>query len=97
MKLSRILKVLLCTLILLAAVAPVAASTAQTYTITTYTIDGGGEMYSDDGRFALGGTIGQPDATVQQGEERFVLTGGFWGVSLLDDGDKTLFLPYLNR
>jgi len=46
-------------------------------------IDGGGATFSTGGGFELGGTIGQPDAsvTVMTGGA-FELTGGFWGFVL---------------
>ncbi len=46
-------------------------------------IDGGGAMFSTGGGFELGGTIGQPDAsvTVMTGGS-FELIGGFWGFVL---------------
>jgi hypothetical protein len=49
------------------------------FAIPWYTIDGGGAMRSDsdDGRFKLSGTIGQPDAGVMTAKS-IKLTGGFW-------------------
>jgi hypothetical protein len=47
------------------------------YELDWYTIDGGGQMWSEGGVYALGGTIGQPDAGAMSGGT-FVLTGGFW-------------------
>lgn len=46
-------------------------------TITRFTIDGGGGTSSVGGTFALGGTIGQPDAGRLSGAS-FTLSGGFW-------------------
>ena len=51
---------------------------AQTYELPWYTFDGGGEMYSIDDGYVLGGTIGQADAGTMSGEG-YSLRGGFWG------------------
>ena len=51
-------------------------STAQTFDIAWYTMDGGGGQ-SGDGTFELNGTIGQPDAGVELAGGGFSLTGGF--------------------
>lgn len=62
-------------LVLLTAVAAI----GQTYDLSWYTVDGGGEMFTTGGDFELSGTIGQPDAgvAVMTGGD-FELTGGFW-------------------
>jgi hypothetical protein len=63
--------------LLLSAIA--LASTAHSYAISWWTIDGGGATVPSTGEsYALSGTIGQPDAGVMSGG-RFVLEGGFWG------------------
>jgi hypothetical protein len=51
----------------------------EPFDLSWNTLDGGGAMHSssDDGRFVLSGTIGQPDAGVMTGGD-FKLTGGFW-------------------
>lgn len=64
----------------LAFVAASAAS-AQTFNLRWYTIDGGGTMSSTGGAYAVGATIGQPDAGLMTGGS-FSLTGGFWGGAL---------------
>jgi hypothetical protein len=55
------------------AIAPAALE------IPWWTVDGGGQTFSTGGTFELGGTIGQPDAslTVMTGGT-FELSGGFW-------------------
>ncbi len=62
-------------LVLLTAVAAI----GQTYDLSWYTVDGGGEMFTTGGDFELSGTIGQPDANVlvMTGGD-FELSGGFW-------------------
>jgi hypothetical protein len=47
------------------------------FVISRFTIDGGGGTNSAGGTFALGGTIGQPDAGLLSGTG-FTLAGGFW-------------------
>ena len=50
---------------------------ADTYSITWYTIDGGGGT-SGNGNYSLQGTIGQPDAGALS-NGTYTLVGGFWG------------------
>ena len=47
------------------------------YSITWYTIDGGGGT-SSGGSYTLSGTIGQPDAGPSLSGGTFTLTGGYW-------------------
>ena len=57
------------------------AALGDTYSLTWYTIDGGGQMFSAGGGFSLGGTIGQPDASSfssPMSGGSFTLVGGFW-------------------
>jgi FlgD Ig-like domain len=58
------------------------------FTISRFTIDGGGGTSSVGGTFALGGTIGQPDAGRLSGAS-FTLSGGFWagGAAVTAVGD----------
>jgi len=60
---------------LLASVA--LAQTGGGYDLTWSTIDGGGYTWSEGGGYALGGTVGQPDAGVLSGGD-YTLVGGFW-------------------
>jgi len=48
------------------------------YTLTWWTVDGGGGTFSTGGAYTLGGTIGQPDAGQLTGGT-YTLGGGFWG------------------
>jgi len=52
------------------------AASAQ-FSISRFTIDGGGGTNATGGTFGLGGTIGQPDAGRLSGSS-FTLSGGFW-------------------
>ena len=47
------------------------------YTLSWWTVDGGGATLRGDG-YALSGTAGQPDAGVMAGDG-YTLSGGFWG------------------
>lgn len=50
------------------------------YDLSWWTVDGGGQTFSSDGRYRLGGTIGQPDAGILEGGG-YTLVGGFWGAA----------------
>ena len=51
---------------------------AQTYTLESFTMDGGGGT-SSGGVYSISGTFGQPDAGSLSGDV-FTVTGGFWAV-----------------
>ena len=69
-----------------------AAGLAQTslaqpaFAVNWFTIDGGGQTFSQSPNFQLGGTIGQPDALQLATGGGFELVGGFWAVALLGEG-----------
>ncbi len=80
---SRTLKLRVAS-ILSAACGVLLASYAfgQNYSITWYTIDGGGGT-SSGGSFSLSGTIGQPDALpVAMTNGQYSLLGGFWALPI---------------
>lgn len=52
---------------------------AQTYAITSATIDGGGGT-STGGVYSVSGTIGQPDAGGPMTNGAYAVTGGFWAL-----------------
>lgn len=72
------------------------ASTAHAYDLITWrSIDGGGVALATAGGYALGGTIGQPDAGTLTGGG-ITLRGGFWfgglaSVSGTDEGAPPAF------
>lgn len=80
-------------LIVLPGALPVAAKPANGYELSWYTIDGGGAMNSTGGAYALGGTIGQPDAGALSGTG-YTLSGGFWYGA---GGGSALYLPLILR
>ena len=64
--------------------AAFAAYLGGDFDLSWYSIDGGG-CESTGARFAVAGTIGQPDAGAMAGGD-FELTGGFWDGASSDDG-----------
>ncbi|WP_395375391.1 hypothetical protein [Marinicella sp. W31] len=53
------------------------AQSGGTFSISRYTIDGGGSI-SSGGSFSLKGSIGQPDAGEVLSGDIYRLNGGFW-------------------
>ncbi len=93
MKLILRVTLVVAVLLVFASGAPsTAAQSGGTYTITWYTIDGGGGTVSG-GTYTLTGTIGQPDAGVLSGGV-YTLAGGFWNAL---SGAGNLFLPFIKR
>jgi hypothetical protein len=60
------------------SVTVVSGQTGGGYDLTWSSIDGGGYMFSTGQGYSLGGTIGQTDAGVLNGEN-YTMAGGFWG------------------
>lgn len=69
---------LLVALACLLVVSAVLAATSDDYDLSWWTVDAGGQSFSSDGRYSLGGTTGQPDAGILEGGG-YTLVGGFWG------------------
>lgn len=59
---------------------------AAPFSLIEFTHDGGGQ-HSQGARFAIEGTIGQPDAGRLQGQ-RFAIEGGFWRPGTGASGDS---------
>ncbi len=66
------------------------------YELSWATVDGGGGS-SEGGVYALGGTIGQPDAGTLSGGS-YTLAGGFWASAGPTGDDHTyIYLPLVIR
>ena len=64
--------------------------------LTWWTVDGGGHTFSTGEGYALGGTVGQPDAGVLVGGGT-TLGGGFWRGGAVAAADYRLYLPLVLR
>ena len=67
----------LCSALAAACLFDSAEAASAQFKVSRFTIDGGGGTRSAAGAFALGGTIGQPDAGWLTSLS-FMLSGGFW-------------------
>jgi hypothetical protein len=65
---------------------------AASYTLTRWTVDGGGATSVTVGEYVLGGTASQPDAD-ELIEGDYTLGGGFWGGGVLVGGGQYIYLP----
>ena len=72
------------------------SSPQASYDLGWNTVDGGGYTFSTGGDFALGGTIGQPDAGLLTGGN-FALGGGFWEGGALRLVQQNVYLPLIVR
>jgi hypothetical protein len=77
-----------------AARAQVSAAPSAGYSLTWYTVDGGGGTSSSGGGYSLTGTAGQPDAGTLTGPA-YTLAGGFW--ASVAATLHNLFLPLVRR
>jgi hypothetical protein len=88
--------VVMISMLLALLVAGPALSSQGGYDIPTWTVDGGGHTFSQGGTYALGGTVGQPDAGLLTGGD-YTLGGGFWGGGVLPGLKYRVYLPLLMR
>ena len=70
----------------------------QSYDLSWHTVDGGGHTWSTGGTYALGGTIGQPDAGLLAGgsgppSRQYTLGGGFWEGGAIAGLFHEIYLP----
>jgi hypothetical protein len=70
-----------------------AAPAGPGYTLSWWTVDGGGTTLSTGGGYTLGGTAGQPDAGVLTGGG-YTLASGFWGGGAVE---HRIYLPLVVR
>ena len=78
--------------VLIVALSAPTSAQSGSYAISWWTIDGGGATLAG-GTYALGGTIGQPDAALWSGGD-YTLTGGFFGGVA---AEYRLYLPLVVR
>lgn len=82
-------RIILAAGLLTAAMATLPMAASADFTISHWTIAGGGTMEASGGNWTLAGTIGQWEATearaLSGGQWR--LTGGFWGFTLEELAD----------
>jgi len=67
-------------LTLLLVLSSALAQADDGYDLSWWTVDAGGQSFSRDGRYSLGGAIGQPHAAILEGGS-YTLVGGFWGAA----------------
>ena len=79
---------LLAGLIVLATALPLFAASGGPYDVSWDTLDGGGGT-SSGGRYAVSGTVGQPDAGPAMSGGSYAVTGGFWS----GFGGANIYLP----
>jgi hypothetical protein len=93
----RRLSLLLATTLILLAALSVAAAQTDDFDLVWHTLDGGGGTSIGGDRFALSGTIGQPDAGKMSGGV-YTLQGGFWPATAASSvGDNSVYLPLILR
>jgi hypothetical protein len=68
----------------------------QAYTLSWWTVDGGGDTWSSGGDYMLGGTAGQPDAGLLVAAP-YTLGGGFWRGGAAVGGRYAIYLPLVTR
>ncbi len=73
---NKLLLLLYLVILVLSLTSPVLAET-DAYTLSWWTVDGGGSVGLTSGDYTLSGTIGQPDAGVSS-SDNYDLAGGFW-------------------
>ena len=74
----RTLAVLLVVIAALPFLTGSGVHSATGYELSWWTVDAGGSVYSEAGRYSLSGTVGQPDVS-SLGGGQYKLVGGFWG------------------
>jgi hypothetical protein len=87
---SRVAVLVAITLLLAGSTA--LAQTGDDYDLTWWTVDGGRGTLAGGG-YALGSTVGQPDAAMWTGGE-YTLAGGFWGGAAVE---FRVYLPLVVR
>ena len=81
---------------LLLALTWAALASPAALSLPWWSVDGGGQTFSEGGGYRLGGTVGQPDAGVLSGGA-FTLGGGFWRGGAVAAADYRVYLPLVLR
>lgn len=92
---TTLLRIIL-TLAAMSITVPLLAQNDGNYTVTWFTIDGGGGN-STGGVYSVSGTLGQPDAGQQpMSGGNYTLQGGFWPGLIVPSttGTPTLFIRF---
>jgi hypothetical protein len=76
---KTILKPIAVNLALAIGLTAASSALAHSYSVTWFTIDGGGGT-STGGVYSISGSIGQPDAQATMTGGAYSLTGGFWAL-----------------
>jgi len=93
---GKTLALLLAIGVLLLLTLPALAQAGGGFDLSWHTVDSGGATFSTGGSYALGGTIGQPDAGVMAGGD-YTLAGGFWPGGAALPPLHQIYLPLLQR
>ena len=81
---------------LLLLTTTVLAQSGNGYDLSWWTVDGGGYAFSIGDDYSLGGAIGQPDASVMEGDS-YTLQGGFWPGGAAPQPQYRIYLPLTLR
>ena len=88
--------VAMCIVAVLLALTWTALASPAALSLAWWTVDGGGQTFSQGGEYILGGTAGQPDAGVLSGGE-LTLGGGFWRGGAVAEAAYGIYLPLIVR
>lgn len=89
---KRLFTIVLLLLVMASLGSLLLANTADDFSLSWVTVDGGGGM-SQGGPYRASITIGQADTSVMAGGD-YTLRGGFWVFGPLE---WSLYLPFLSR
>ena len=93
---KKTILVVFITIVLFLSAAVALAQSGGVYDLSWSSVDGGGHANSTGGSYALGGTIGQPDAGMLTGGS-YSLGGGFWVGGSLAESGHNIYLPLVVR
>lgn len=74
--------------LLAGGIGGVLAQSGGGFDLSWNSVDGGGAMFSSGGSYALGGSMGQPDAGTAGGGS-YTLAGGFWNATITETPTPT--------